>query len=272
MVPPAPSRFRVSRAAGLASIYELRLASDGSSVFDLYYAPYMLDEHGNPVLNKLTYATELPAGTTPTTGYGAWTGNPNAGTYTNRVEYFFTEQNTGKLFDDIARAGYDFLGWSTDDDAAFSKGSYNRRTATLIAALNGWGTTEDAYVNAWLAGTDLTDARARLFTKIDANGYGFIMPGTDVVIYAVWFARDDTEYTVNHYRVDGNGNVKDVITETITGITDEPVTAIDRLATRTSRMLMTQHPRHITGMMNSRATRSCSMAPPSPSRMQRALR
>ena len=72
-------------AAGLASIYELRLASDGSSVFDLYYAPYMLDEHGNPVLNKLTYATELPAGTTPTTGYGAWTGNPNAGTYTNRV-------------------------------------------------------------------------------------------------------------------------------------------------------------------------------------------
>ena len=216
-------------AAGLASIYELRLASDGSSVFDLYYAPYMLDEHGNPVLNKLTYATELPAGTTPTTGYGAWTGNPNAGTYTNRVEYFFTEQNTGKLFDDIARAGYDFLGWSTDDDAAFSKGSYNRSTATLISKLPGWDTTEGAYVTAWLAGTDLTNAKARLFTKIDANGYGFIMPGTDVVIYAVWFARDDTEYTVNHYRVDGNGNVKDVITETITGITDEPVTAIDRI-------------------------------------------
>lgn len=40
-----------------------------------------------------------------------------------------------------------------------------------------------------------------------------------MVIYAVWFARDDTEYTVNHYRVDGNGNVKDVITETIKGIT-----------------------------------------------------
>ena len=55
------------------------------------------------------------------------------------------------------------------------------------------------------------------------------MPGADVDVWAVWSARDDVEYVVEHIRVDGNGNVMATITETLTGTAGETVTAVDRI-------------------------------------------
>lgn len=51
-----------------------------------------------------------------------------------------------------------------------------------------------------------------------------------MVVYAVYYALDDyATYTVDHWRIDGNGELIERVTETVNCITDEVVYAIDRL-------------------------------------------
>ncbi len=216
--------------AGTKSIYktstttsdnpEGRLAGDGSTVFDLYYAAYAWDpDNDEPLMYKVTFHT----------GSGLWTADPENATANDRVLYFFSEQNTGNLYGDIVRPGYDFYGWTTDKRADGAAGFASQTLAADIQTWPGWGGTENAYVTAWNSGQSLTDGTAHLFTKVDGTGYGFIMPGADVDVWAVWSARDDVEYVVEHIRVDGNGNPMTTITETLVGTAGETVTAIDRI-------------------------------------------
>ena len=42
----------------------------------------------------------------------------------------------------------------------------------------------------------------------------------------MWRARNDSVYTVEHYCITGDGTLKEVITSSFTGITDDPATAV----------------------------------------------
>ena len=219
-VPGAGTKSIYKTSATTADNPEGRLAGDGSTVFDLYYAAYAWDPNTDePLMYKVTFHT----------GSGLWTADPENATANDRVVYFFSEQNTGNLYGDITRPGYDFYGWTTDKRADGAAGFASQTLAADIQTWPGWGGTENAYVTAWNSGQSLTDGTAHLFTKVDGTGYGFIMPGADVDVWAVWSARDDVEYVVEHIRVDGNGNVMATITETLTGTAGETVTAIDRI-------------------------------------------
>ena len=219
-VPGAGTKSTYTTSATTADNPEGRLAGDGSTVFDLYYAAYAWDPNTDePLMYKVTFHT----------GSGLWTADPENATANDRVVYFFSEQNTGNLYGDITRPGYDFYGWTTDKRADGAAGFASQTLAADIQTWPGWGGTENAYVTAWNSGQSLTDGTAHLFTKVDGTGYGFIMPGADVDVWAVWSARDDVEYVVEHIRVDGNGNVMATITETLTGTAGETVTAIDRI-------------------------------------------
>ena len=219
-VPGAGTKSIYKTSATTADNPEGRLAGDGSTVFDLYYAAYAWDPNTDePLMYKVTFHT----------GSGLWTADPENATANDRVVYFFSEQNTGNLYGDITRPGYDFYGWTTDKRADGAAGFASQTLAADIQTWPGWGGTENAYVTAWNSGQSLTDGTAHLFTKVDGTGYGFIMPGADVDVWAVWSARDDVEYVVEHIRVDGNGNVMATITETLTGTAGETVTAVDRI-------------------------------------------
>ena len=219
-VPGAGTKSIYKTSATTADNPEGRLAGDGSTVFDLYYAAYAWDPNTDePLMYKVTFHT----------GSGLWTADPENATANDRVVYFFSEQNTGNLYGDIVRPGYDFYGWTTDKRADGAAGFASQTLAADIQTWPGWGGTENAYVTAWNSGQSLTDGTAHLFTKVDGTGYGFIMPGADVDVWAVWSARDDVEYVVEHIRVDGNGNVMATITETLTGTAGETVTAVDRI-------------------------------------------
>ena len=223
---------------GTASTYTGTVASDGSLVLKLYYAPYAVDEHGDPVMHKISYHT----------GAGKWTGGADVDTDDVRVAYFFTEQNTGALYGDLGRGGYDFVGWTTLKEHLYNGATYEVATAKGYASrfisdaiadvtggyansLPGWGTTNGAYYDLSIVPTDLTDGLARLFTK---DGGDIIMAAGDIELYAVWRAQNTVPYTVEHYRKDGNGYLKQVIvdptgTNTLYCVTDEVCTAIDHV-------------------------------------------
>ena len=182
------------------------------------------------------------------TGAGKWTGGADVDTDDVRVAYFFTEQNTGALYGDLGRGGYDFVGWTTLKEHLYNGATYEVATAKGYASrfisdaiadvtggyansLPGWGTTKTAYYDLSSGPTSLTDGLARLFTK---DGSDIIMAAGDIELYAVWRAQNTVPYTVEHYRKDGNGYLKQVIvdptgTNTLYCVTDEVCTAIDHV-------------------------------------------
>ena len=141
------------------------------------------------------------------------------------------------------RPGYEVLGWSTDRTGSTTYGSDNRTAAEQIAGtdatdpfnhidpgvrtITGYGKDMfgDKEKNPNL---NLIDGTAHYYwAKGDAD---VVMPAGPVVVYAVYYALDDyATYTVDHWRIDGNGELIERVTETVNCITDEVVYAIDRL-------------------------------------------
>ena len=211
--------------ADRASIWKEKLTAGDEHVLKLYY---------QADLHTLKFFV----------GSGLWDNllEPYNDTSQVREFVYFTEQETNVLPTDLDRAGYVFLGWSTDDDGKDAKGNSSRTIADRIAGTSitnaynhidpaaaptvGYG--HDYYDRSLVAGVDETDGTEQLFT---ASGQTLIMPTTDAYLYAVWYARDDVTYTVKHWRITGEGKLKEVVRETtLTGIADEAVTAVDRIS------------------------------------------
>ncbi|SEH71458.1 InlB B-repeat-containing protein, partial [Parafannyhessea umbonata] len=167
---------------------------DGSSSFTLWYLPN-------------TYKLMLEK------GEGIWVSgtNPHAGT--NHLTQELVELPLGEALD---RPGYTFVGWSVHDSAASTTGSTNRTNA---------GTLSSDATGDWTSG-----------------GKHFTLPGTDfemayasevggtITLYAVWRA-NDISYYVDHYRVEGDGDIKEAWAETFTGIVDDDYTVTTTYST-----------------------------------------
>jgi len=202
------------------SVYTANLDGDGTQSFVLYYQAN-LNTITFHVMGDELIASKTAAGKPVD---ALWTGNPEKDTYNTRTLTYFTEETTSALYNDLVRAGYDFIGWSTDKAGANSLGTASRNIARDGAdPINGYANT---YYAASLAGTDLTDGTARYFT---GTGRTMVMAAADVDLFAVWYARNDTAYQVEHWRVDGTGKLKGVVIENLTGITDDVMVAVDRL-------------------------------------------
>lgn len=131
------------------------------------------------------------------------------------------------------RQGYELVGWSTQNTGALYGAGHVGQQAHEIAQKY----FDDAALAtpAWLvangtAGYDvLTAALAAdgIYSTIlwSADGATFIMPGTNLQLWAIWNPDNNTEYTVNRYKIDGQGNKVLVSTEKFTGYTDQLITA-----------------------------------------------
>ena len=191
---------------GEKEVLSTDIAADGSTILKIFY------EAIEVILN-------LKLGDSPTNEYGTWVGQ------VHDVERARADQ-TIELYTNVERPGYDFVGWASIDAGMTTKGTNSITVADALTAALG-------------AITDPTDP-----ANLDANGnVKFTYGGTDVVfilgsgdrrytvgatgatLYAVWRARNDSVYTIEHYRVTGAGTLKEVITDTYTGITDDPVSA-----------------------------------------------
>ena len=108
---------------------------------------------------------------------------------------------------DVHRSGYTLLGWAWDDDAVSSTGTANRTAADVLAADT--------------AGTWYGDGK-----HFVAAGGTYEMRWADATLYAVWKANNDTPYTIYHWRVTGDDNIKELVIETGTaqGTYVEPAT------------------------------------------------
>ena len=141
------------------------------------------------------------------------------------------------------RTGYTLVGWARSADGSKATGKTSQTTATRLAALTGkpfyeggklWTT-----VTTWNGGTNYTygyqgadayeyylyaQTAADAYTYLASSAITYLVPSADVTLHAVWRADSTTAYTVQHIRYDGQGNAKDTITDTLTGITDESYT------------------------------------------------
>lgn len=183
---------------GQRSLYKTDIASDGSTILKIFY------EAQDVTLN-------LDLGS-----FGAWSGQEH-----NADKY--KADRTVKLSTLVERPGYDFVGWASIPDGKDTKGTASITLAdALLAALAGADPTHvDANGNLLFSynGSDIT----LILASGDCN---YTIGAVNVTLYAVWKARSDSVYTVEHYRVTGDNTLKEVITETLHGITDDPYTAI----------------------------------------------
>ena len=157
--------------------------------------------------------------------------------------YYFTEQKIDIMQFIPERPGYEVLGWSTDRTGATTYGRDSRDAAERIAgtdATDPFNHIDPGVRSITGYGKDMFGDKEKnpALNLIDGTAHYYwgkadgevIMPAGPVVVYAVYYALDDyASYTVDHWRIDGNGEVIEVVTETINCITDDVVYAIDRL-------------------------------------------
>ncbi len=193
-----------------------------------------------------TQVSQIVKGSTgDVTLYAKWTTDPytisyelNGGTATNPTAYSI-ETETFTL-NNPTREGYTFAGWTGTglDEAAqtvtIEKGSTGNREYTAMWTVNRYSITFDT-----AGGSEVSAVTADFGSALTApeepvkEGYTFIgwdpafpetMPAADMTLTAVWKAKGNIPYTVEHYfeKLDGE---YDVITVHQTGVTDETVTA-----------------------------------------------
>ena len=154
---------------------------------------------------------------------------------------------------DPYRAGYELLGWSTENADTTHFFVYTNPSEGLNINVSMYGsaafgleakTIADNYKNntSWLipgGSTAYLDASVAnpqangIYSGLLANPYytpdgvSLLMPATDLQLWAVWAPDENTEYTVYRYKIDGNGNKVLAGSDTLTGITDQ-LTTVDR--------------------------------------------
>ncbi|SJZ81547.1 InlB B-repeat-containing protein, partial [Olsenella sp. KH1P3] len=196
---------------------------DGSMVLNLYYAA------------RIDVRLEIVAGDSD--GNGSW----SLGNFVSNE----TSESTLKISEVLAtlgyvlptRAGYDLVGWSLVADGAMgpsARGERSVETARRLESVeNGEFVDPDAGEGDQLGGASLLAMLLRAFADenptfempnamfIEPDGT-FLMPTSQVTLYAIWRARSDTTYTVTHYLVDADGVAHEVEGDTreFTGITD----------------------------------------------------
>jgi uncharacterized repeat protein (TIGR02543 family)/LPXTG-motif cell wall-anchored protein len=205
------------------SVTDGNIFGDGHLVLDIFY---LADADITLTLNP---------------GGGAFSGDVigNAHVENHATESSFRLPDASQMY----RAGYDFVGWAygLDDEsyeaaqAALAKGETSILDADHIkvwgdnfsgAAIaskntsagdsgNGDLTGQSLFAASWLRAMSnpetlggSTYANPAYF--FIAGGDYFLMPTTNVTLYAIWRARDDVHYEVSHYLIDVNGEAREI--------------------------------------------------------------
>lgn len=146
---------------------------------------------------------------------------------------------------DVTRPGYTLEGWTNVATVKLNGGTGAQEPAMLVSDLKGAASQSAHDILAKLAGKrdSVTGAIYTPYTPAgSATPVGnatYVMPttalndkGVDsqaITLYAVWRAIDDAAYTVRHWRITGDGTIKEALVDTgTTGLSDTTVTAVVR--------------------------------------------
>ena len=128
-------------------------------------------------------------------------GNWNSG-FTWNPEHLTESSFDLPTNDDIKRPGYTLVGWSTTnpDDGLTDhiKGLASQVKAGQLAAITG-NDTANGGAN-WITVATTADGKTYVFVTP-----GYKMPTRGQTLYAVWYANNNTEYTVERWVVSGDG-------------------------------------------------------------------